>query len=303
MKTMILKFDDEIKERDLVLSLGFFDGMHIAHQTLLNQALEIAQKLGKKSALMTFSTHVLSFIKQQKFQHLTNLDEKIKKAEALGFDYFYVFQVTQELTSLSPELFITRFLSCADTVVVGFDFTFGSRGKGNVDLLKAAKQFHTIVLDEMSYEHQKIGSSRIRDALSEGDIELANHMLGYRYTISGKVIKGKGRGKYLSFPTANIDFDGYLLPKIGVYATLITVDGIEYDSMTNIGDNPTFSDMKISMEVNILKFKSEIYGKTVHVAFEKYLRPEIKYATAAELIQRMHLDEEETIKTFKKMRS
>jgi len=303
MKTIFLKFDDQINEQNLVLSLGFFDGMHLAHQTLLNQALDISHQTGKKSALMTFSTHVLSFIKNQKFLHLTNLDEKIKKAETMGFDYFYVFEVTPDLVSLPPELFISRFLKCADTVVVGFDFTFGSRGKGNVDLLKASPQFQTIVLEEMSYDQQKIGSSRIRDALAEGDIDLANHMLGYRYTISGQVIKGKGRGKYLSFPTANIDFDGYLLPKTGVYATLITVDGIEYDSMTNIGDNPTFSDSKVSMEVNILKFKSQIYGKTVHVAFEKYLRAEIKYATAAELIQRMHLDEEETIKTFKKMRS
>ncbi len=300
MEIITLKFDDSIKLDNLVVSLGFFDGVHVAHQTLLNQTLEIAKKYNKKSAMMTFSTHVLSFIQKQEFKHLTNLDEKAKMASKMGFDYLLVFEVTEELVNLEPEVFISRFLSCAHTVVVGFDFTFGKRGKGNVDLLKSFTTFQTIVLDEMTYASEKIGSTRIREALSLGNIELANELLGYRYTISGEVIRGKGRGKYLGFPTANIDYDGYLLPKAGVYVTTTYIDGIEYESMANVGDNPTFSNKFVTFEVNIFKWSHSLYGKTVSIAFEKFLREEIKYDSTSDLVARMHIDEKETLEFFKK---
>ena len=211
-----------------------------------------------------------------------------------------VFEVTDELVNLEPEVFISRFLSCAHTVVVGFDFTFGKRGKGNVDLLKSFTTFQTIVLDEMTYASEKIGSTRIREALSLGNIELANELLGYRYTISGEVIRGKGRGKYLGFPTANIDYDGYLLPKAGVYVTTTYIDGIEYESMANVGDNPTFSNKFVTFEVNIFKWSHSLYGKTVSIAFEKFLREEIKYDSTSDLVARMHIDEKETLEFFKK---
>jgi riboflavin kinase / FMN adenylyltransferase len=303
MDICFLKFDDTIHATDLVVALGFFDGMHIAHMTLMNKTLEIAKSKNLESGLITFSTHVMSFIKNQPFQHLTNLDEKAKMAKQLGFDHLYVFEVTKELVSLEPELFISRFLVCANTVVVGFDFTFGFRGKGTVELLKKSKIFTTVVLDEMVYDAEKIGSTRIRDAIETGNILLANQLLGYRYTISGPVIRGKGRGKYLGFPTANIDYDGYLLPRPGVYATIITIDEVEYESMANIGDNPTFSDKFVTLEVNIFKFNQSLYGKTVNVAFEKFMRDEIKYESTSELIERMHVDEAEITDTFKKKRS
>jgi len=166
MQIKILKFDDHINETGLVISLGFFDGMHIAHRTLLDKTLEIAKTQNLKSGIMTFSTHVLSFIKNQPFHHLTNLDEKAKKAQAMGFDYLYIFEVTKDLISLDYLTFIQRFLSCATIVVVGFDFTFGYRGLGNATTLQNSPNFKTIVLDEMVYETEKIGSTRIREALS-----------------------------------------------------------------------------------------------------------------------------------------
>ena len=302
MEVINLQYNDSLKYNDLVVALGFFDGVHTAHQTLLNQTLLIAKNYNKKAAMMTFSTHVLSFIQKQEFRHLTNLDEKAKIAQKLGFDYLFVFEVSSELINLEPEEFISRFLHSAYTVVVGFDFTFGRKGKGNVELLKASQQFNTIVLDEMTYDSEKIGSTRIRQAVEEGHIELANELLGYRYTISGEVVKGRGRGKYLGFPTANIDYDGYLLPKPGVYITSIFIDEIEYQSMANIGNNPTFSNKDVTFEVNVFKWNHSLYGKTVSVAFEKYLREEIKYDSTSELVERMHIDEQETLDYFKKKR-
>ncbi len=303
MEILTLNYNDSIALSDLVVSLGFFDGVHVAHQTLLNKTLEIAAKSKKKSAMMTFSTHVLSYIQNQEFNHLTNLDEKAKIASKMGFDYLFVFEVTDNLIKLEPEIFISRFLACASIVVVGFDFTFGKHGKGNAELLKSSTLFETIVLDEMMYASEKIGSTRIREALLSGEIELANELLGYRYTISGEVIKGRGRGKYLGFPTANIDYDGYLLPKAGVYVTTTIIDGIEYESMSNVGDNPTFANKFVTFEVNIFKWSHSLYGKTVSIAFEKYLRDEIKYDSTSELVARMHIDEKETLEFFKKKRS
>ena len=302
MKIINLQYNDSIEYNDLVIALGFFDGVHTAHLKLLKKTLEIAEKKEKKSAMMTFSTHVLSYIQRKDFKHLTNLHEKSKIASKLGFDYLFVFQVNDDLINLEPNTFINRFLKCASTVVVGFDFTFGKNGKGHSDTLKASTQFETIVLDEMTYDSEKIGSTRIREALESGNIDLANELLGYRYTISGKVIKGKGRGKYLGFPTANIDYDGYLLPKSGVYVTTIVIDGNEYESMSNIGDNPTFSNKDVTFEVNVFKWTQTLYGKTVSVSFEKYLRDEIKYESTSELIERMHIDEQVSIDYFKKKR-
>lgn len=302
MEVIYLQYNDSIQYNDLIVALGFFDGVHTAHQILLNETLKIAQIKQKKSAIMTFSTHVLSYIQKREFKHLTNLDEKAKIAAKMGFDYLFVFQVSEELINLEPEIFIERFLRCANTVVVGFDFTFGRKGQGTSNTLKQSSQFETVVLDEMTYESEKIGSTRIREALEHGNIALANELLGYPYTISGQVIKGRGRGKYLGFPTANIDYDSYLLPKTGVYVTTITIDGIEYQSMTNIGDNPTFSNHEVTLEVNVFKWNHSLYGKTVSVAFEKYLREEYKYDSTSELIDRMHIDEQETLDYFKKKR-
>lgn len=302
MKIQYLNATDQINDNDYVLALGFFDGMHIAHKVLLSKAIEIGKIKKKKVGLMTFSTHVLSYLKKVPFSHLTSLSEKATIASSMGFDVVFVFNVSSDLVSMHPEQFIERFLTRCDTVVVGFDFTFGHRGSGTVDTLKNHSEFNTVVIDEILYHQEKVGSTRIKEALSLGQIELANDLLGYPYTISGIVIKGKGRGKYLGFPTANIDYDGNFLPKCGVYITEVILDGVRYESMTNVGINPTFANEGVTLEVYLLKWNESLYGKKLIIQFEQYMREEIKYPSTAELIHQMHLDEKNTIAYFRKKR-
>jgi riboflavin kinase/FMN adenylyltransferase len=290
MEIRTLHYDSKIEETRLVLCIGFFDGIHIAHQALIDRAVALGKTLKRKTAMMTFSTQVMAFIKNEQFYFLTSLPEKIKQAEQAGFDYFFIFNVDAALVSLEPEIFIDRFLKTADTVVVGFDFSFGKKGLGTTELLLRHSEFSTIVIAEMKDGKDKIGSTRIRQLLKEGNIPAANRLLGKNFTLIGKVIAGKGRGKILGFPTANIDYDGYFLPKSGVYATLAHLDGKIIRSMTNIGTNPTFGGEKITLETHLFDFDESIYGKMIQLEFKSYMRGEETFPNAFDLVKAMQND-------------
>lgn len=291
MKVKYLSFDGRMEETNLVLCLGFFDGMHLAHQKLIDEAISVGQANNLETGLVTFSTQVMSFIKNEQFFFLTSLETKIDIAKAKGFDYVYVLNVEPDLINQDPEEFISRFLSQANTLVVGFDFSFGKFGKGTVETLLSHPEFTTVVIPEMTDHDEKIGSTRIRELLSQGNITDANRLLGKPYALQGEVVIGKGRGKILGYPTANLDYDGYFLPKNGVYATWFEVDGQFLQSMTNIGDNPTFFGKKITVESHIFRFGADLYGKSVRIHFLAYIREEIKYTSTANLVQQMQKDE------------
>ncbi|MDD3478528.1 MAG: bifunctional riboflavin kinase/FAD synthetase [Candidatus Izemoplasmatales bacterium] len=290
MKTIYLNATDPMNESNLALCLGFFDGVHLAHQTLLRETILQAKKRQLEPAMMTFSTHILSHIRKEPFFHLTSLNDKIEIARDMGFSYFYVLVVTDEMIGVSPQDFIDRFLSMQRLILVGFDFTFGFRGKGNAAWLQEQTSFETIVLPEMDYANEKIGSTRIRALIQEGQMEEAEMLLGMPYTIHGEVIHGKNRGKALGFPTANLRHEGYMRPKSGVYVAKVEIDGNRFDGLANIGDNPTFDDDDISIEVHILDFQGQIYGKRIALSFLHFLREEIKYHSVNDLIEQMMQD-------------
>jgi len=293
METIQLNASSVFDPTGLVVALGFFDGLHAAHTVLLEQAIQIATTTGRTAAVYTFSTHILSYLRREPFCHLSSLEDKRLYAEQAGFQKFIVFEVDDALVQLEPETFIERFLVGAAGVVIGFDFSFGRFGRGNADLLIRDGRLAVTVVAEIAYHGKKIGSSRVRDALTAGNLPLANRLLGHPYRIGGIVEKGKGRGKILGFPTANVDHDGYLLPKQGVYATYIEIRGQRYESMTNIGDNPTFSGNRITLEVNAFQFHGSIYGERVVVEFLAFRRGETKYRSTADLIDQMHRDEQD----------
>jgi riboflavin kinase/FMN adenylyltransferase len=292
MKIMTLNAQSILPGENHCLALGFFDGVHRAHRDLLSRTISMAKQNHLTSSIMTFSTHVLTFLRHESFSMLSRLEDKIALAELYGFDYFFVLEVDSALVQMPPTEFIARFLKKASIVVAGFDFTFGHRGKGTVETLQAETSFQTIILPEITYYRKKIGSTRIREMLKLGRVETAMHLIGEPYRIQGMVIRGKGRGTGLGFPTANIDFDGYLLPKPGVYLSKVTIDGIVYDALSNIGDNPTFGDEATTLETYLLDFNGSLYGKRVAIAFTRYLRPEIRFGSKAELIKQMLADEQ-----------
>lgn len=300
MEILRLKHDSVIHEENLVLCIGFFDGLHRAHRRLVGEAVAIAARKGLPAAMMTFSTHVLSFLKNEQFRYLTPLEEKIAYAESMGFAYFYVLDVDWSLVGQDPDLFILRFLSRVDTVVVGFDFSFGCRGLGTPELLKSQPGFATVVLPEMREGDLKIGSTGIRNSLKTGDLATANRLLGSPYSVSGRVVSGKGRGRILGFPTLNLDYGGYFLPKAGVYATRVKIGEVWYPAMTNVGDNPTFQEQTVTLETHAFGYSGVAYEQTVTLEFLAFIRDEIRFDSPEMLIRQMETDRRTVLDGFEK---
>ncbi|MFA5130239.1 MAG: riboflavin biosynthesis protein RibF [Patescibacteria group bacterium] len=300
MELIRLTSDATVDPSGYVVALGFFDGMHTAHVRLLETAVDTARKRQAKAALYTFSTHVLSHMRREPFFHLTSLEEKAAYAERLGFDRVVVFEVDDALVEMEPERFVEKHLLGCAAVVIGFDFSFGRFGRGNAELLLHDGRFPVVVVPEIAYYGKKIGSTRIRAAIAGGDLKLATRLLGHPYAIAGEVVRGKGRGKILGFPTANVDHDGYFLPRHGVYATRTRIDGKWWPSMANIGDNPTFSGTRVTLEVNVFGFHASLYGQKIAVEFLAFVRGEVKYDSTADLIAQMRDDEETVRELFSK---
>lgn len=290
LKIIYLEYNDTIKEKNLVMCLGFFDGMHKAHKKLITEAVKIAKAKKLKTALFTFSMNVLNFIKNKDNQCLTTIEDKEQIAKDLGLDIIYVMKVSKGLVQMPAEEFIKRFLENTDTVVAGKDFRFGYKNQGDISLLTYNDNFYTIVIPEVKYLGNKISSSAIRESLKNGNIDLANHLLGRRYKITGEVVKGTQIGQKLGFPTANVDYTQYLMPKTGVYHTTVTVDGKKFIGATNVGNRPTFGKNLMTLETFIIGLEENIYGKTISVEFNSFIRPEKKYDDQTKLIEQIKND-------------
>ena len=276
-------------------AIGFFDGLHLGHMALVHKVQDISQEKGYKKALMTFDHHplyVLGKIKEEKY--MTSMEDRIHLLEKESIDYLFIIQFTQDVAHLSPQDFINHYLlnTSIQHVVCGFDFRFGNMNSGDAHTLQSCLDLDVTVIDEVIYQGEKISSSRMRKVLETGDIQQMNHLLGRHYCITGKVIKGKQIGHSIGFPTANVDYQGYFLPRNGVYVTKLYVDKEVYMGMCNIGYNPTFTALEVpSLEVYILDFDRDIYGCQVKVEFYEMIRQEHSFASKEGLIQQLTHDQ------------
>lgn len=291
MKIIQLTYDENCPISQLALCLGFFDGMHRAHQTLFRLTLEKAKECQVPSGIVTFSTHILSFLKQEPFRALTTVEDKIRLAEAWGFDYFIILLVSKNLISMSPETFIRQYLLDASHIVVGYDYTFGFRGEGTPKLLESALPGKVTITPCQNFYGTKVGSTRIRSLLKAGKLSVVNRLLKRPYQIRGRVVSGHGRGQHLGYPTANCEYDGYFLPRKGVYYTRVKVSDNEYEAMTSIGTNPTFRENDIRLETHLLDYSGDLYGREITVSFYEYIRPEKRFSSASELVRQLQIDE------------
>ena len=278
--------------------IGHFDGLHIGHQKLVSNTIKNAQELKIKSAMITFDPDPLQIITNQSSKYLTSLDQKIILAQKFGLDMIYIIDFTNEMAELSAEDFVTKILVKLNIKVLtcGFDFHFGKNGVGNALSLREIKatSFQVDIIDPVLYNGRKISSTWISESLEKGDVDLSNTLLGYPFSLTGRIIKGHQIGRKLNFPTANIAYQtNQLLPKIGVYIGNFIINDKKYEAMINIGNNPTFFDQnKITIEAHILDFDQDIYNKEATIEFLTYLRNEVKYDTADELIKQLNLDVE-----------
>lgn len=297
----IIRYEKNEKNKGkTAVALGNFDGVHIGHQHLIDIVVSKGEEKDLKSSVLLFTNHTKEVITgHRKSKMLTSNNQKKSLLESIGIDMIYSMDFNKEIMRLSPREFVEDILIGklhAELVVVGFNYKFGHKAKGDTDCLKKLGDelgFEVIVVEPVYTEDIIISSTLIRDLLKEGKIRKANELLGRRYKMEGKVIVGNKRGKGLGFPTANLKLDeSYLIPRFGVYKTITEVKGIEYLSLTNVGKNPTFDDEDISVESYILDFNEDIYGEKINVSFLKFLREEMKFEKKADLIEQMFEDVE-----------
>lgn len=294
-----------------VLTIGTFDGVHLGHRKIINRLHDIAQSIGGESVIFTFDPHPRKVVapSETNLRLLTTLEEKIALFELSGIDHLIVFPFTPEFAQLSYAQFVEQILVGqihTRHLVVGYDHKFGKNREGDFEFLQScAEKFGFTVekLDVLLMNESNVSSTKIREAIQHGDFDTANAYLGYPFTLNGTVVSGQQLGRQIEFPTANIEASDpdKIIPGYGVYAVKVRVLGKEFCGMLNIGNRPTVNQNADhrSIEVYILDFDSDIYGRPIEVRFFKKMRDEQKFASIDALKQQLFSDREATISYFR----
>ena len=290
-----------------VVTVGTFDGVHLGHRKIIKSVLEIARKNNYLSTLLTFEPHpkvVVQEFTEKKIKILTNLEEKLTILQKIGLDRVIIAKFTREFSEMDHETFVKNILLKilhARFIVMGHDHGFGRNRRGRFnDLKKLSRDNSFKVMEVGPYRHnnQTVSSTVIRQLLENGKVGAAAELLGSHYAMHGIVVKGEGRGKKLTFPTANISIENHskLSPKEGVYAVDCEVCGNKHRGMANIGYKPTFGGINKTVEVHLFDFSADIYGEKIIIYFLHRLRKEKKFKSETDLIQQLRIDKENSYK-------
>jgi len=279
------------------IALGSFDGVHRGHLSLVKKAVSLAREHNGKSIVYTFRNHPRILLKSRNpFKILLDNDSKLEILKRENIDLVFFEEFDENFMKLSPEEFIEYLCDKFKVkgIVVGFNYKFGYKNLGNVEFLKTLSNkynYKVYVVETCTYLEEVVSSTRIREALLKGDIEVANEMLTRAYFIKGKVVHGKQLGRKLGFPTANLEYgENIVLPKQGVYYTNIMWNNNIYKGITSIGDNPTVEGSNITLESFILDFNKYIYGDEITVNFIKRFRDNVKFNSLDELVTQLNKD-------------
>lgn len=278
------------------LALGFFDSVHIGHRKLLAKNKEYASIHGLTPAVYTFNNDMGEYFGSRQLYSFKQREVLLRDA---GAELIISEEFNEKLRSTSGKDFLDELIAKYEvhSIFCGFDYTFGKDAECNVDFLKDyafLKKINCIVCPPQLADGQKVSTTLIKQLLIEGNIERANLLLGEPYFMIGRVVHGRGVGSSFNCPTANIEYGG-LLPKNGVYKTLVVVDGKSYFAVTNIGEKPTFDIMSVTIESMLIGFDGDLYGKELIVKFLKYLRPICKFKDSIELSKQIQKDIEEAL--------
>ncbi len=299
---MIVRSLDELRfEKNSVLTIGMFDGVHRAHQSIFSRIVEKAKKISGRSVVVTFDPHPREVVSKAAngIDLLSTLDEKLQIIEKYGVDLVFIIPFTFEFSQLSFSEFYSTYIINGvgvSEVVEGFNHQFGRDREGGMHQVVELGMKHNFSVETMAMVKEgeiAISSSSVRDALMAGNIVSANSLLGFEYEFSGIVVRGFGRGKQIGYPTANIKLDNpkKLVPQTGIYAVKISVEGKWYGGMMSIGHNPTFGDaQERTIEVNIFDFDKDIYDETVTVQVLDRTRSEKKFDSVDALIKEIDND-------------
>ncbi|WZL74892.1 bifunctional riboflavin kinase/FAD synthetase [Clostridiaceae bacterium 35-E11] len=298
MKIITSLENSELNFFETGVALGNFDGVHIGHQALIVNLIDICKQNNLKSIVYTFQNHPKRLTSLQGApKKIISSEQKFHILKEMGVDYVFFVAFDEYQRKLSPEDFVKKILKDKLKMVhsvVGFDYHFGYKAQGNIHLLNALKEkysYDTRIIEAVKIQDEVISSTGIRKLIEKGDINKVNLFLGRKYSIKGKVIRGKGNGKEFGFPTANLAIDcDLILPSAGVYFTKTIVDSCIYHSITNIGFNPTLGMNPISVETHILNFDKDIYGREIEILFFQKSRDEIKHTAISDLIKQIEMD-------------
>jgi len=297
-----------------VVTLGTFDGVHLGHQAIIKRLLERAKEKNKIGLVITYEPHPQSVIAPESAPKvLTTLKEKICLLEKLGVEETLVINFDEKLSQLPAKEFLEEILVKklnVDEIIVGHDHAFGKDRAGRIELLEEASQKHHFRLEVLPPvyaqnfpndpdKRERISSTKIRKELKEGNFGKGIRMLGHSYPIWGKVIKGKGRGKTLDYPTINLNTPGRkLLPKDGVYSTKVEIEDRDYFGMLHIGAKPTFGDDHRSVEVHLFDMGQDITDSEVYLFVESWIRESQRFATPDLLKDQLRKDEKKIKEMF-----
>lgn len=285
-----------------VVTSGTFDGVHLGHQTILSRVKEVSQSIGGESVILTFHPHPRMVIAgANDLKLLSTVDEKIERLEQIGIEHLVIIPFTREFSELSSEAFIRHVLVekiGTKKLVIGYDHRFGKHREGGFDYLKENAHLYGFEVEEIprqDIEHVTVSSSKIRQSLLSGDVNLAKEFLGQAYQLTGTVVKGKQLGRTIGYPTANVQVpeEYKLIPANGVYAVRVLYQGELHQGMLNIGTRPTVDGTYRTTEVNIFEFDREIYGEKLTVLFEQKLREEVKFNGLDALKSQLALDKQQ----------
>jgi riboflavin kinase / FMN adenylyltransferase len=284
--------------RPTVLTLGVFDGLHLGHQLIMKTIVERARATGSVPTVITFDPHPRALLHPESAPPLLQtFDQKIEALGVLGIEQTIVIHFDQNFAQIRAEDFLRTVIADrlhAKEVYLGCGFAFGHGREGNIELLRTVSQslgFFADEVPELRLRGCRVSSSRIRELLQQGQVNIARRMLGRPYGVEGRVVRGAERGASLGFPTANLHPQNRVIPRNGVYVTATLIDGQWRRSVTNIGTRPTFgSDNESSVETFVMNWSGDLYGDVVRVRFLSRLREEKKFSSVDELKSQIERD-------------
>jgi riboflavin kinase / FMN adenylyltransferase len=289
------------QNRDSLITIGVFDGVHLGHKYLISQLIELARKQDLRNIVITFNKHPQEILNPQiQIPFLTDTSEKALLLKNEGADTVIVLTFSDDLSQIDA----TAFLKLLQThlkmrgLVIGPDFALGRNAEGNISTIHQLGQqmgFTVTVVPPVRVNGDVVSSTAIRLAMVDGDMEKVRRMMGRPFSLHGRVIHGKGRGTSLGFPTVNLDIlRGQALPSDGVYATRAYVDNRTYPSVTNVGTNPTFGTNERTIESYLIDYHNSLYEHEVKIDFIHKLRGEVRFESAEELVKQIYEDIRQT---------
>lgn len=283
-----------------VVTIGNFDGVHLGHQALIRRLVERAREAKVPAIVFTFEPHPVKVLYPEKKLHrIFDLDDQIEQMAKLGVDALVIEPFSRQFSQLPPETFLLEWIFkpfVPESVIVGYDFSFGANRQGSIDFLKSQAPvlgFRVEVVPPFRVGEVIVSSSRIRAALDAGDVAMAAKLLGRPFYLRGVISKGAGRGRTIGIPTANLRSMAETVPAPGVYAARALIAGQTWPAAVNVGFNPTFVDpaaAHVSIEAHLLGFNGDVYGEQLQLDFIQRIRDERKFGSVAELVTQIKRD-------------